>query len=211
MNSEQECGKPQILASDFMEILEESNSLTNEFKFVQNVPKSNIMKDSFNGRIKVEPPPLSDYDDEGDELKYKQQIPEPIKDITKSRAQILSPTQAKVTSEKPSQRDNDSPKVKKLKRKKENIRPGALLPDDIWLNNHMTYSRMSAKEYKAHCKNLRKPCKKPVVCNAHTSLKNLSKISDDLKKVFAQGSEISKDWEQEKKCTRATMGTSILR
>ena len=45
---------------------------------------SDIMENSISDKIKFEIPPLSDYNDEGDELKYKQQILEPVKDMTKS-------------------------------------------------------------------------------------------------------------------------------
>ena len=96
------------------------------------------------------------------------------------------------------QSDNSSLKVKKQKRKKEHIRPGALLPDDIRLNNHMVCSRMSSEEYNSCCKYLSKKCKDAVECNAHTSKNNLEKISSNLKAILAQSGEISKDWDSKK-------------
>ena len=119
VKSEQELEEAQVLDSDFMEIFEDLHITKEEVKIDQNVPNSDIMENNFNDKIKIELPPLSDYDDEKDELMFKQQIPEPIKDITSSRAQIITPTQAKVTSEKSSQNKSISPKVKKSKKRKE--------------------------------------------------------------------------------------------
>ena len=80
----------------------------------------------------------------------------PDKDIIKSCVHSSLPLQAKETSNKPTQTDNSSAKGKKVRRKNESTRLGALLPDDIWLTNHMTCSRMSAKEYNSRCKNHRR-------------------------------------------------------
>ena len=105
-SSEQECGKIPVLASDIMGNQEESNGLSDIIKVdltyntikdkyelkkeesneqeseKSSVPASDIMENSISDKIKIEIPPLSDYDDEVDELKYKQQILGPVKDIT---------------------------------------------------------------------------------------------------------------------------------
>ena len=70
----------------------------------------------------------------------------------------------------------------------------------------MVYSRLSVKEYKACCKNLKKSCNKPAICNAHMSLQSLSKISSTLKEILAQGDEVSTDWEKDKKVHLSNYG-----
>merc|ERR1712015_476716 len=87
-----------------------------------------------------------------------------------------------------------------MKQKKlEIIRKGALLPDNIWLSNHMPCTRMSNKEYDANCKSLKKICNFSIECNAHTSLKNLKVITKNLKTILAQSEILSKDWDKQKK------------
>ena len=150
-------------------------------------------------------PPLSEYDledeseyDLEDESTHEERGLKHDKEITESCASSPLPSQAKETSNKPPQNDNSSRKGIKVK-KLESIRLGAILPDNIWLSNHMTCSRMSTKEYNTRCKSLRKNCKNSIDCNAHTSLKNLRRISKDLKIVLAQTGELSKDWDEKKK------------
>ena len=63
----------------------------------------------------------------------------------------------------------------------------------------MTCSRMSAEEYNSRCKSLKKSCKDSIDCNAHTSLKNLRKISKGLQTILAQTGDLSTDWDEKKK------------
>ena len=93
--------------------------------------------------------------------------------------------QANVTSDKTKQKGKRSKRGLKVK-KLEITRNGAILPDNIWLSNHMTSTRISKKEYSDRCESLRKNCSKSVECNAHTSLKNLRKISKGLSEILAQ-------------------------
>ena len=58
---------------------------------------------------------------------------------------------------------------------------------------------LSTEEYNTRCKSLRKNCKDSIDCNAHTSMKNLMKISNGLKTLLAQTDELSKDWDEKKK------------
>ena len=97
--------------------------------------------------------------------------------------------------------DDSSIKKSKKKRKKklEMTRPGAILPDDIWLSNHTIGYSMSTKEYNSQCKTLRNNCKLTNKCKAHTSLKNLQIITNKLRKVLSQSDNISTDWDKEKK------------
>ena len=92
---------------------------------------------------------------------------------------IPLPPQANVTSQKSKHQENRSKRGSKVK-KLEVIRKGAILPDNIWLSNHMSSTHMSKKEYNDRCESLRKNCNKTIECNAHTSLKNLRKISKGL-------------------------------
>ena len=93
---------------------------------------------------------------------------------------------------------NNSVKVKRHRRKKENIRPNALLPDTIRLNNHMVYSRMSSKEFNSRCKYLNSECKETITCNAHISKQKLEKISNSLNLILRQSDIISTDWIKKK-------------
>ena len=97
----------------------------------------------------------------------------------------LQPPQANVTSDKTKQKGKRSKRGLKVK-KLEVTRNGAILPDNISLSNHMTSTRISKKEYSDRCESLRKNCSKSVECNAHTSLKNLRKISKGLSEILAQ-------------------------
>ena len=91
------------------------------------------------------------------------------KEKTTSSVPVSSPPQANVKSNK------------RLKQKRlETVREGALMPDNIWLSNHMPNTRMSDKEYEANCKSLKKACNLSNECNAHSSLKNLKIISKNL-------------------------------
>ena len=63
-------------------------------------------------------------------------------DMTKSCASNTPASQANVTSSISPQPVKQSRKGIKIK-KFENIRPGAVMPDNIWLSNHMSCSRMS--------------------------------------------------------------------
>ena len=103
-------------------------------------------------------PPLSEYDldDEEDETIFKDKKLATDNVIIESCARSPFPVQANETSDKSPQTDNSSRKGMKIKRKLESIRLGAILPDNIWLSNHMTCSRMSAEEYNSRCKSLRK-------------------------------------------------------
>ena len=138
-------------------------------------------------------------DDEENESIFKDQTLATDNIIIESCARSPFPVQANETSDKSPQTDNSSRKGMKVKKKLESIRLGAILPDNIWLSNHMTCSCMSAEEYNSCCKSLRKSCKASIDCNAHTSLKNLRRISTDLKIVLAQTNELSKDWDEKKK------------
>ena len=133
-------------------------------------------------KFKDEIPPLSDndMDEEMKESTNEEQNPGHAEDLIKLSASSPLSSQAKETSDKSPQTDIKSVKVKRFKRKKEHIRLGALLPDDIRLSNHMTCSRMSTKEYNSHWKYLRKKCKDTMDYNDHTSLNNLGKISKNL-------------------------------
>ena len=104
-------------------------------------------------------------------------------------AKIPASTHASVTSQKP---------LKRSKRKNEFIRAGALLPDVIRLNNHVTCTRMSQEIYKSQCANLTsvKKCIKEEMCDAHSSLNNLKQISKGLKQILAQSSDASTDWKK---------------
>merc|ERR1712030_300551 len=84
-------------------------------------------------------------------------------------------------------------------RRLETIREGALMPDNIWLSNHMPNTRMSDKEYEANCKSLKKACDLQNECDAHSSLKKLKIISKHFKEILAQSDVISKDWKHQKK------------
>ena len=88
--------------------------------------------------------------------------------------------------------------MKRFRRKKEHIRPGAILPDTLRISNHITCSCMSSKEYNSRCLYLKKKCKEEKTCDAHNSWSNLKKISSNLKIILSQSSEITTDWEQEK-------------
>ena len=50
--------KIQVLDSDFMELQRDKE----EFKIAQQFPSSDIVKNDVNDKIKIEPPPLSDYE-----------------------------------------------------------------------------------------------------------------------------------------------------
>jgi hypothetical protein len=99
-----------------------------------------------------------------------------------------TPSQTKFTSKKSSK-----------KQRLEIIRKGSLLPDDIWLSNHMPCNQLSNEEFNANCRNLKKTCKSLSKCTAHTSLKNLKVISGKLKEILSQEVHLSKDWIKEKK------------
>ena len=146
--------------------------------------------------ITTRKPRLSNFDSEEDEVNFNDS--EGSKDNTDPRAKTIPASQANVRSRKPLREGSISQKVKKAKKGKENIRPGALLTDNIRINSHMVYSRLSRREYKLRCKNLKKTCSKSIICNAHISFKNLSKISETLREILAQRDEISTDWYREK-------------
>ena len=94
-------------------------------------------------------------------------------------AKQVKPTHASVTSLKSPRRS---------KRKKEFIRTGALLPDVIRLNNHVTCTRMSQKDFISQCANLTsiKECSRKIECDAHSSLYKLKQISSKLKQILSQ-------------------------
>ena len=123
-------------------------------------------------------PPLSEYDledDLEDESTHEEKGLKHDNEIMVSCASSPLPSQANEISNNTPQNANCSRKGIKVKRL-EITRIGAILPDNIWLSNHMTCTRMSSKEYNAGCKSLRKNCKNSIDCDAHTILKNLRKI-----------------------------------
>ena len=101
----------------------------------------------------AEIPPLSEYDLDAEENEsiFKDQTLATDNIIIESCARSPFPVQANETSDKSPQTDNSSRKGMKIKRKLESIQLGAILPDNIWLSNHMTCSRMSAEKYNSHC------------------------------------------------------------
>ena len=124
---------------------------------------------------------------------------------TISWAVSQSSLQAHVTSNKPKDNRNCSKKALKIK-KLEVIRKGAILPDNIWLSNHMSNTRMSKEEYDNRCESLKKSCNKIVKCNAHTSLENLRKISKGLKEILSQTDMFTEDWDRNKKIMSGKYG-----
>ena len=107
-------------------------------------------------------------------------------------AKKTASTHASVTSQK-------SPK--RSRRKKEFIRTGALLPDNIRLNNYVTCTRMSQKDFNSQCANLTsiRECSREVMCDAHSSLYKLKQISQKLKQILSQSSDVTSDWKKFKK------------
>ena len=153
-------------------------------------------------------PPLSEYDLEDDQ-EDGQAIGENNLTLdtekTISWAVSQSSLQAHVTSNKP--KDNRSCSKKALKIKKlEVIRKGAILPDNIWLSNHMSNTCMSKEDYNNRCESLKKICNKIVKCNAHTSLENLRKISKGLKEILSQTDVFTEDWDRNKKILSGKYG-----
>ena len=165
-----------------------------------------ITKQKLNEHDKI--PPLSEYDlesdsedeirDEGIRIKHE-------KEITIACAPNHVSSQANATSNIKQQISSRSKKGTKMKRL-EITRNGAMLPDNIWLSNHMSCNRMSKKEYDANCKSLKKTCKFSTDCNAHASLKNLKAISKDLRTILAQGEILTKDWDKQKKIQSGKYG-----
>ena len=120
----------------------------------------------------IDIPPLSDFDCKEDAEKFIKEESSVEMDIIKSCARIdTSDISLKIKS---------NSKTAKKARKLEITRPGALLPDNIWLSNHMSCTRMSANEYNSRCKSLKKSCKDSIECKAHNNLKNLQAISSNL-------------------------------
>ena len=144
-----------------------------------------------NDKMTINLPPLSDYDIETEpEEEYidNDSKVKTEKERTITWLPVSSPSQAKVTSEK---------YIKK--RKVETVREGALLPDNIWLSNHMPCNRLSNAEFNANCKTLRESCISQDECIAHVSLRNLKVISGKMKKVLSQNTNLSTDWVKNKK------------
>ena len=114
-------------------------------------------------------------------------------------AKQIKPSHANVTSLKSPRRS---------KRKKEFVRTGALLPDVIRLNNHNTCTRMSQKDFKSQCANLTsiKECSRKTDCDAHSSLYNLKQISQKLKQLLSQSSNVTSDWKKFKKVHSQSYG-----
>ena len=61
-------------------------------------------------------------------------------------------------SDKPLSTDVVTKKSKRVRRKPEVTRHGALLPDIIRIGNHVITSRMSNDEFNSKCKNLKAKC-----------------------------------------------------
>ena len=149
----------------------------------------NISPDIMEDQI-IDIPPLSDFDCKEDAEKFIK-VESPVKmDIIDSCAHTdTSNISLKIKS---------NSKAAKKARRIEVTRPGALLPDNIWLSNHMSCTRMSATEYNSRCKSLKKSCKDSIECKAHVNLKNLQAISSNLRKILSQSTDLSNDWDTEK-------------
>ena len=95
---------------------------------------------------------------------------------------------------------------RRTKKRKENIRKGAVLPDVLRINNHVRFTRMSLREHNARCLNLSKQCRKEVTCDEHTSLLNLRQITMKLKKLVSQSPGRTTDWGRYKKVQSRSLG-----
>ena len=116
---------------------------------------------------------------------------------------------SRVWKDKTSQATETSMKrPKRIKRKNEFIRPGAILPDDIRLGNYIKSSRMSSKKFNSQCGDItiKGGCKQEFTCDAHESLFKLKMISGKVMQILSQSSTISSDWKNEKKIHRGNNG-----
>ena len=125
--------------------------------------------------------------------KFKKHSEGSFKDRINPRADVQSSAQAKEMSEKAHKLGNEPKVVKRFRKKKEHIRPGAILPDSIRLNNYIPCSRMSSKECNSLCTLLTGNCVNENGCKAHRSLFKLRKISANLKSILSQVKQITTD------------------
>ena len=119
------------------------------------------------------------------------------------RSQFQPPPQDSDTSHKS---EETAKTVKRVRNKQEYIRPGALLPDCIRLNNYISCSCVSSKDFNSQCTLLTRKCMEENDCKAHTSLSNLKKISTNLLKILSQSKKITKDWKKDKKVYLGSYG-----
>ena len=186
--------KSPVLSSDILENYVHTNLVADKYDEIPPLVEYDLEDDSEDESENVED---LDFDEDketeriwnlvDEDLRYiaSQNLSKHDNDITKSCASNTPASQADVTSDISPQPDKQSRKGIKVK-KFENIRPGAVMPDNIWLSNHMTCSCMSTEEYNNRCKSLSKPCKDSIECNAHISLTNLRAISDGMHTILAQ-------------------------
>ena len=112
---------------------------------------------------------------------------------------------AKIPATTPASTTPGKPR-KRARKKNEYTRPGALLPDVIRLNNHVEHTRTSRKEFKSRCQSLNQVCTKEEICDAHSSLNNLRKISQSFNRIINRPLETAPDWKKFKRVHSRNFG-----
>ena len=169
--------EPSFLPSDTLENNSKFENINDEVNLTDLIlirPKINVEispiidngKEDTEEKIETdaheEIPPLSEFDQE-DNPTFGENSLTYGKEKMISWATSPSSLQAHVTSNKSKDKRSCSKKGLKVK-KLEVIRTGAILPDNIWLSNHMSNTRMSKEEYNNRCESLKKNCNKTVQC-----------------------------------------------
>ena len=121
--------------------------------------------------------------------------------------QSIGPRPRNLKASQDSEISTKSPK--RVRNKPEYVRPKALIPDNIRLNNYISCPRMSPDEFKNHCTDLTSKCSKEFKCGAHESLRKLRKISSALISILFQSKEVSADWDKNKKVHNGSYSQQI--